>query len=130
MKAAFNYPHTRITFKVVFLHSNELCELELPLFKILLQLLFWSTLQDGCHISLNVNDKNLRPFEAAKSQMQSNTTIMAGSILLLIFDHKQTLKTVLSSISLGEGVAEYRNFLDIRMLCLMCILVYSTHKQT
>jgi len=62
MKAAFNYPNTRIisiTFKVDFLHSNELCEFELPLFKILLQLLFWSTLQDGCHMSLNVNVESL-----------------------------------------------------------------------
>jgi len=118
MKAAFNYLHTRIisiTFKVVFLHSNELSELELPLFKILLQLLFCSTLQDGCHISLNINVKRLWPFEAAKSQMQSNITIVAGSILLLIFGHKQTLKTVLSSISGGRGcwISQFSGFQNV-----------------
>jgi len=62
MKAAFNYPHSRIisiTFKVAFLHSNVLCEFELPLFKILLQLLFWNTFQGDSNTSLNVNIKSL-----------------------------------------------------------------------
>jgi hypothetical protein len=78
-----------ITFKVVSFHSNTLGESVFSLFKIFL---FWNTLQDGHHTSLN--DKNIRKslvlskqssvLLRAKSQIEPHLAKMVISPILLL----------------------------------------------
>jgi hypothetical protein len=45
-----------VTFEVVSLRTNTLCESVFALLKTFLELLFWNALQDGRHMSLNVGN--------------------------------------------------------------------------
>jgi hypothetical protein len=70
-----------VTFEVVSLRTNTLSEPVFPLLKTFMELLFWNALQDGHHMSLNVDkvgpSKWSSVFGIAKSHMEPNLVNVA-----------------------------------------------------